>query len=77
MILQHRDDAIRCILQHDHALLSGELALAWRPGLPQEMVLTIALHDLAWQPHNAIGPDTSAFGAPTEPPCCSRAWLWF
>lgn len=58
MILQHRDDTIRCILQHDHALLSGELALAWRPGLTQEMVLTIALHDLAWQPHNALSSDT-------------------
>lgn len=55
MLIQRRDDGgLRLIAQHDHGLLSGELAAAWREPeggdeLRPELVLASALHDLAWR----------------------------
>lgn len=55
MLVQPRGDRLRLIRQHDHALVAGELAAAWRgPGggtgrLPFRTVLATALHDLAWR----------------------------
>jgi hypothetical protein len=54
MILQNREDSIRCIRQHDHGLLSGEFARAWSSDFSLELLLAIALHDLAWGAHNAL-----------------------
>lgn len=55
MLVQLRHDGrLRLFRQHDHALLSGELASCWRGAgrepdpLPFDLVLAIALHDLAW-----------------------------
>lgn len=59
MIIQDRlDGSLRCFAQHDHALLSGELAHAWcgfndpPERLPMTAVMAIAMHDFAWH-----GPD--------------------
>lgn len=54
MLIQRRDDRLRLIRQHDHGLLSGELAAAWTgmdgsEGLDEEVILATALHDLAWR----------------------------
>lgn len=55
MIIQHRTDGtIRIITQHDHGLLSGEIAHIWRDAntgeaLHHRLVLAITLHDLAWR----------------------------
>ena len=55
MLVQYRHDGrIRLFRQHDHALLAGELAAGWigtaraRTALPFDLVLAVALHDLAW-----------------------------
>ncbi len=54
MIIQTRQETLRLIKQHDHGLLAGELAHAWRlpsgAPLPAHLVRAIALHDLAWEP---------------------------
>lgn len=54
MLVQHRHDALRLIAQHDHALLSGELASAWvgaagEEVLPLALILAAALHDVSWR----------------------------
>lgn len=56
MLVQPRTDGrIRLIRQHDHALLAGTLACAWRglgreaAPLPFDVVLAVGLHDLAWR----------------------------
>lgn len=53
MIVQDLGDRIRCIDQHDHALLSGVFAGFWRD--PQsgerassELITATALHDMCW-----------------------------
>lgn len=55
MLVQHRRDGrLRLFRQHDHALVSGELAAAWTgPGrepepLSFDLVLATTIHDLAW-----------------------------
>lgn len=54
MLIQRLEDGgLRLVPQHEHGLLSGELAAAWRgpdgdAPLPEEVVLAAALHDLAW-----------------------------
>jgi len=55
MLVQARfDGRLRLFRQHDHALLSGELAMSWvgierEPHLlPFDLVLATALHDFAW-----------------------------
>lgn len=54
MILQNRARSIRCIRQHDHGLLSGEMARAWSSDYELELLLAISLHDLAWGDYNAL-----------------------
>jgi hypothetical protein len=56
MLVQYRrDGGARLFRQHDHALLSGQLAAAWtgigRAPTPLgfELVLATALHDIAWR----------------------------
>ncbi len=54
MIVQRRDGELRLFRQHEHALLSGELALAWReaadePAVSDVLVLATSLHDLSWR----------------------------
>lgn len=54
MLIQWREEGgLRLIPQHEHGLVSGELAAAWRGGeggepLAEEVVLATALHDLGW-----------------------------
>lgn len=54
MLIQEREDRLRLIKQHDHALLAGKLAYSWRglssPAwrLRYQLVLATALHDLSW-----------------------------
>jgi hypothetical protein len=52
MLIQRRERAIRLIRQHDHALLSGVLAFAWRAGTGRgpgwRTALATALHDAVW-----------------------------
>lgn len=54
MLIQIRDEGLRLIRQHDHGLLSGELAAAWDGSLgsgawDRVVVLATALHDLGWR----------------------------
>lgn len=56
MLVQYRHDGrLRLFRQHHHALVSGELAAAWRgisrepASLPFDVVLATALHDVAWR----------------------------
>jgi len=54
MLIQRRDGGLRLIRQHDHGLLSGELAEAWEGSLgsgdrDRVVVLATALHDLGWR----------------------------
>lgn len=56
MLVQFRSDGpLRLFRQHDHALLSGELAANWcgvgrdSEALPFDLILATALHDLAWR----------------------------
>lgn len=56
MLVQvRREGTLRLIAQHAHALVSGELACAWRglarepDPLPFQVVLAVGLHDLAWR----------------------------
>lgn len=53
MIVQRRHTEIRLITQHDHGILSGELAARWRDPLSGSrlndvLILTSELHDFAW-----------------------------
>lgn len=53
MLVQARARGLRLIRQHDHALLAGELAGAWRASddgdrLRWRLVLATALHDAVW-----------------------------
>jgi len=53
VLIQEREAGLRLIPQHEHGLLSGELAAAWRgpggdAGIAEEVVLATALHDLGW-----------------------------
>lgn len=55
MLVQRRTDGTRLVRQHDHALMAGGLAGSWvgaegdPGGLPFRVVLSTALHDLAWR----------------------------
>ena len=56
MLVQARlDGRLRLFRQHDHALLSGQLAMSWiglerEPSpLPFDLVLATALHDASWR----------------------------
>jgi hypothetical protein len=53
MLIQRRNGALRLIRQHDHALLAGTLAFAWRTatgeGPTWETALATALHDVVWR----------------------------
>lgn len=68
MLVQYRrDGGSRLFRQHDHALLSGQLAAAWTgigrdpSPLGFELVLATALHDIAWRELDAapmLDPET-------------------
>ncbi|MFQ5689744.1 MAG: DUF3891 family protein [Gemmatimonadota bacterium] len=71
MLVQiRRDGHLRFIRQHEHALLSGQLAAAWcGPGreaepLPFEVVFAVALHDLSWRKLDATPRVDPALGRP-------------
>lgn len=54
MIVQRRLSEIRLITQHDHGLLSGELASRWRDPdsgdrLSSVLIVVAKLHDFAWE----------------------------
>ncbi|MFW6200696.1 MAG: DUF3891 family protein [Gemmatimonadota bacterium] len=54
MLIQSRRDRLRLIRQHDHGLVSGELAAAWEGSLgsgawDRVVVLAASLHDLGWR----------------------------
>ncbi len=55
MLVQRFDEGrLRLVEQHDHAVLSGELAAGWRladgsASLPESVILAIALHDVGWR----------------------------
>ena len=71
MLIQGRADGLRLITQHDHGLLSGELAVAWRgPGggeePAEELVLAVSLHDLSWRELDAVPRRDPATGLPYD-----------
>ncbi|MDX1566470.1 MAG: DUF3891 family protein [Longimicrobiales bacterium] len=54
MLIQSRQGRWRLIRQHDHGLVSGELAAAWKGSLgsgswDRVVVLATSLHDLGWR----------------------------
>lgn len=58
MIIQDRKSHYRCITQHHHGIISGELALAWRDpqtgrGVRTEVIEATYLHDVLWVPMDA------------------------
>lgn len=66
MLVQPRADHLRIFTQHDHGLLSGDMAARWtnvqlgaRPGA--DMILAASLHDAPWRhadQHVSWNPDT-------------------
>ncbi len=59
MLVQPRGDTIRLFTQHDHGLMCGDMAHAWRSapwpaGPPRTVVQAAALHDLAWVARDAV-----------------------
>lgn len=52
MLVQRRDDGLRLVRQHDHALLAGRVAAAWilppAAPVPWSTVLAVSLHDVVW-----------------------------
>ncbi len=67
MLVQRRGKGrLRLVEQHEHGLISGELARVWAvgaegDGLPDTVVLATALHDLGWRALDArpkLDPDT-------------------
>lgn len=55
MIIQDHLTYVRCITQHDHGRLSGELASVWKDpatglGANEELVIATYLHDVLWVP---------------------------
>ncbi len=67
MLVQQRGRGrLRLVEQHEHGLISGELARLWivgaqGGGLPETVVLATALHDLGWRSldaHPRLDPDT-------------------
>ena len=56
MILQyhHEHNTVRLFTQHDHGLLSGELAHVWEPRQSMALVMAIAAHDMAWHEVDAL-----------------------
>jgi hypothetical protein len=83
MLTQHREDVLRLIRQHDHALLAGALAFAWRgpdgAGIPWTTALATALHDVVWMEEDRIPRVDPVTGAPydftTLPPALKRAFV--
>lgn len=70
MLLQTREDGeLYVFAQHDHGLLSGELARRWYApdAISQSSLLAIALHDIGWRALDALddtrAPETLAFDA--------------
>jgi hypothetical protein len=55
MIVREKPDSFVLIKQHDHALVSGELARRWanRPRPLESTLYAVAHHDVAWQGHDA------------------------
>lgn len=58
VIIQTHKSHYRCITQHDHGIISGELALAWRDphtgeAASSDVVLATYLHDVLWVPIDA------------------------
>lgn len=71
MLVQRRKRAIRLIRQHDHALVSGALAHAWRregaaSAVSFELALAVALHDVAWIPLDRRPRLHAATGRPAD-----------
>lgn len=70
MVVQPRRDVFRCFGQHDHGLLSGALARAFRwpdgrePSL--SVVLAIAAHDIGWTRADAAPTWCAARGRPHD-----------
>lgn len=72
MIVQPLADGMGLVCQHDHAVLSGELAARWTgPGmedgrLPYELVLTAGIHDVAWEALDADPVFDAEIGRPLD-----------
>jgi hypothetical protein len=70
MLIQHREHTYRLIRQHDHALLAGALALAWRTAdgetLAPRTTLATALHDAVWIEEDQLPRLDPATGAPHD-----------
>lgn len=54
MLIQARQGRLRLVRQHDHGLLSGEMAAAWKGSLGSSewdrvVILATSLHDLGWR----------------------------
>jgi hypothetical protein len=83
MLVQRREHVFRLIRQHDHALLAGALAFAWRLDhggtLSMNTALATALHDVVWRDEDQrprLNPDA---GAPHDfvsiPPRVKQAFI--
>lgn len=58
VIIQDRKSHYRCITQHHHGVISGEIALAWRDpdtgeGVSDAVIEATYLHDVLWVPMDA------------------------
>ncbi len=91
MLVQERSAGdLRLFEQHEHGLVSGELAAAWRVPpeagpLSQELVLATALHDLGWKeldeaplwnPETRLPHDFRSFPAPERYQAAARGIDW-
>jgi hypothetical protein len=55
MLVQRREESLRLVTQHEHALAAGEMATRWggrsgRDPAPFLLVAAVGLHDVAWRP---------------------------
>src|SRR5688572_12087398 len=69
MLLQRRADTFRLIRQHDHGMLAGALAFAWRGesrGPGWTTALATALHDVVWQERDQRPHLDPSSGAPED-----------
>lgn len=73
MLIQRRADGLRLFTQHDHAIVSGQMALNWSRGpsggdgrLRPDLVQAVGLHDFAWHSVDQRPRLNSATGRPHD-----------
>ncbi len=72
MIITPHEGSLLLVFQHDHALLAGRLASAWRAEFiahrdrRSEVLEAVALHDAGWQEADARGVFDTSTGRPAS-----------